>query len=212
MRTVARQSNRVFLSLDFSLICASGCLHFAWANVLCLCIGVVSVQRLLRQHCAGNYWPEAVGAAAVGRGCTGSLLPVLSRTLYRQQDGMVEGLQFHPRYGQAGLCGMVGWVRWLCRHARSASAVRTEYRSIPTDGRRGSVLFRHGDCVGNEAQSQSRGLAGQVRYLLFVGSGFDLSVQWASVRWYLPLRRTDRCYGVYHHPAGHPNRHGVQLE
>jgi hypothetical protein len=30
---------------------------------------------------------------------------------------MVEGVQFHPRDGQAGLRGLVGRVRRLCRHA-----------------------------------------------------------------------------------------------
>lgn len=95
-----------FLMYFFNLLLSAwplrvlpGCLHFAWANLLCLRIGVVSVQRLLWQHRTGHYRSEAVCAATVGRGCTRSLLPVLSRTLHRQQDGMVEGLQLDSRDG-----------------------------------------------------------------------------------------------------------------
>ena len=94
-----------------------GSLHFARSDILRLRFGVVPVQRLPREHGARHNWPKAERAAALGSGRCFPLFPVLPRTLHRQQDGMVEGVQFDPRDGEAGLRGLVGRVRRLCRHA-----------------------------------------------------------------------------------------------
>ena len=94
-----------------------GSLHFARSDILRLRFGVVPVQRLPREYGARHNWPKAERAAALFSGRRFPLFPVLPRTLHRQQDGMVEGVQFDPRDGQAGLRGLVGRLRRLCRHA-----------------------------------------------------------------------------------------------
>lgn len=119
------------LQTEFSLLCSfithnpvraptgacEGSLHFARSDILRLRFGVVPVQRLPREYGARHNWPKAERAAALFSGRRFPLFPVLPRTLHRQQDGMVEGVQLDPRDGQAGLRGLVGRLRRLCRHA-----------------------------------------------------------------------------------------------